>query len=210
MRSASVRHVATRSSAPKEGASSTASRSARMDIGLVGQFVTVLQRAFPKLAPVMHHARVVTELRLERALDHRNQQVAMLADEGIIAGPVPVAAEQVEQLTRLIKLLAVRSIEALSDHSHAITADHLGEHVLERVVRGLEMSGVESAQSGVRAVPDPLRAVLEQAAVHCAVRADHGRQPESGLIKYLLSRPTPRRAGGNRRPDSGRAPLARG
>ncbi len=62
------------------------------DIGLVGQLVAVLQGALPELAPVMHHAGVVAELRLERALDHGEEQLAMLADERIIAGPIPVAA----------------------------------------------------------------------------------------------------------------------
>ena len=68
----------------------------------------------------MDHARVVAELRLERALDHLEEQLAMLADQGIIACPIPVAAEQVEQLTRLVELFAVGLIEALADHGHPV------------------------------------------------------------------------------------------
>src|ERR1035441_2239402 len=87
---------------------------------------------------------------LERALHDLDEQVAMLADQGVIAGPIPVAAEQMEQLTPLVELLAVRRLETLSNHGHAVPADHFGEHVLQNVACRLEMSGVERAESSVR------------------------------------------------------------
>jgi hypothetical protein len=90
----------------------------------------------------MNHARPVAELGLERALHHLDQQLAMLADKGIIARPIPVAAEQVKQLARLVELFEVRLIETLGNHGHPILADHLREDVLENVPRRLELSRV--------------------------------------------------------------------
>ncbi len=115
-----------------------------------------------------------------------------------------------EQLTRLVELFAVRRIEGLANHGHAVLADHLGEHVLERGAHRLEFSGVQRAEGGVGGVADPLRAVLEQAAIHRPVRADHGRQPEAGLIEKLLHGAIPRRDGGDRRPKPGGVLNGRG
>ena len=153
------------------------------DVGLVSQLVGILECALPELAPVMDHARVVAELRLERALHHLEEQLAMLADQGVIARPIPVAAEQVEQLPRLVKLLEVGLIEPPADHGHPVLGDHLGEDVLEDAVRRLELSGVQRAEGGIGAVPNPLPAVFEDAGVHRAIRADHPRQPEAGLVE---------------------------
>src|ERR1019366_10612403 len=100
-----------------------------------------------------------------------------------------------EQFTRLVKLLQVRRIKVLADHGYAVPADHFGEHVLERVARRLEMPGVQRPEGSIRAVADPLRAIFEQAPVHRAVRGDHPRQPESGLVKYLLDGTVPCRDG---------------
>src|ERR1035438_1500991 len=129
------------------------------DVGLVSQFIGILEGALPELAPVMDHARVVSELRLQGALHHLNEQLAMLAEKGVIACPIPVAAKQVEQLTRLVKLLAVGRVEALGNHGHTVFADHLVEDVLENVARRLELSGMQGPQGGFGAVANPLTAV---------------------------------------------------
>ena len=105
-----------RSSAPSAGASSAASRKPEDDVGLIGQLVGVVEGPLPELAAVVDHTGASRNRGCERPLDHGQQELAVLADQAVVAGPVAKVAQAMQQLAHLVELLAVGRIEAARDH----------------------------------------------------------------------------------------------
>ena len=71
----------------------------------------------------------------------------MLPDQAVVAGPVAITAEEVEQFAHLVELLPVGGREGAGDHRHPFAADHLRENADQDGMGQLEVAGMKDASS---------------------------------------------------------------